>query len=205
MKRPLTAAMILDMQHETIEPGGVWKDCVGTMSRHGVVFVWGNSGNGKTSAVMSLCRELAVFGRVLYIPLEEGYSLSLQETLRRFGMQECGTSFQVVDSCTMDELSQRLGKRRAPEFVVIDSFQYMQMSYRQYIAFKNRYPKKLLILVSHADGRQPAGRAARSVMYDAGLKIWVEGYKAFSKGRYIGNTGEAVIWDRGAREYWEGK
>lgn len=36
-------------------------------------------------------------------------------------------------------------------------------------------------------------------MYDASLKIWVEGYKAFSKGRYIGsNGGEYVIWEDGA-------
>lgn len=204
MKRPLTAKEVINMPHEMIELGGVWKDCVGAMSRHGVVFVWGNSGNGKTSAVMSLCKELAVFGKVLYVPLEEGYSLSIKETLKRFDMQECGSSFNVVDSCTMEELDERLGKRRAPEFVVIDSFQYMQMSYRDYINFKNRHPNKLLILVSHADGKQPAGRAAKSIMYDAGLKIWVEGYKAFSKGRFIGSSGEAVIWEKGAAEYWKG-
>lgn len=48
----------------------------------------------------------------------------------------------------------------------------------------------------------PAGKAAKSVMYDASLKIWVEGYKAISKGRFIGKTGEYVIWDDGARGYW---
>ena len=41
-------------------------------------------------------------------------------------------------------------------------------------------------------------------MYDASLKIWVEGYKAFSKGRFIGQTGECVIWPEGARRYWAG-
>ena len=32
-------------------------------------------------------------------------------------------------------------------------------------------------------------------MYDATLKIWVEGFKAFSKGRFIGDKGEFTIWD----------
>ena len=73
------------------------------------------------------------------------------------------------------------------------------------MAFKERHPNKLLIFVSHAEGRQPAGRAAKSVMYDAGLKIWVEGYKAFSKGRFIGDLGYAVIWEQGMEEYWAGK
>lgn len=117
-------------------------------------------------------------------------------------MQDCGRKFMVVAEETMDELDERLAKRKSPDFIVIDSFQYTQMSYRQYIAFKNRHTDKLLIFVSQADGRQPAGRAAKSVMYDAGLKIWVEGYKAVSNGRFIGPVGEYVIWRERAEEYW---
>ena len=205
MARTLSAAQVIGMQHRSIALGGVWADCIGEMDRHGVVFFWGNSGNGKTSAVVSFCRELTRFGKVLYVSLEEGVSLSFQNTLKRFGMGELGARFQVLESTTLDDLQKRLSQRRSPEFVVIDSFQYMQMSYRSYIAFKNANRSKLLIFVSHADGKQPSGRAARSVMYDAGLKIWVEGYTAFSKGRFIGRSGEAVIWPKGAKEYWEGK
>lgn len=205
MKRTLSAGKVIGMQHETIELGGIWRDCIGFMDRHGVVFFWGNSGNGKSSAVVSFCKQLAQYGKVLFVSLEEGYSLSMSRTLDRFDMQEVGSAFQVIDHCTLEELDERLKMRRAPEFIVIDSFQYMQISYKQYIAFKNRHPNKLFVLVSHAEGKQPAGRAAKSVMYDAGLKIWVEGHKAFSKGRFIGSTGEAVIWEKGAEEYWQGR
>lgn len=99
-------------------------------------------------------------------------------------------------------LDERLSKPRSWDFVVIDSFQYTQMSYKEYIAFKERHRNKLLIFVSHADGKRPDGRAASKVMYDASLKIWVEGYKAFSKGRFIGPTGECTIYEEGARKYW---
>ena len=40
-------------------------------------------------------------------------------------------------------------------------------------------------------------------MYDATLKIWVEGFKAFSKGRYIGPKGSLTIWPEGAMRYWQ--
>jgi len=60
----------------------------------------------------------------------------------------------------------------------------------------------LLIFISHADGKFPAGRSAKSVMYDATLKIYVEGYKAFSKGRYIGEKGEYTVWPEKAVAYW---
>ena len=39
-------------------------------------------------------------------------------------------------------------------------------------------------------------------MYDATLKIWVEGFKAFSKGRFIGEKGNYTIWEEGANKYW---
>ena len=128
----------------------------------------------------------------------------MQQTLRRFQMAECGNRFQIDGRMTIEELDERLSKPRSADFAVIDSFQYTQMSYKQYIAFKERHCNKLLIFVSHADGKRPDGRAAMKVMYDAALKIWVEGYKAFSKGRFIGPTGECTIYEEGARRYWGG-
>lgn len=205
MPRSLTAKEILGIRRKTITFEGEWGRCIGTMDRSGVVFFWGNSGNGKSAAVISLCKELTRFGKVLFITLEEGFSLSFQNTLKRFDMYSCGSKFQVLESATPDELVERLTKPRSPEFIVIDSYQYMGMTYREYLEFKGRLKNKLLIFVSHADGRQPAGRAARSVKYDAMLKIWVEGFVAFSNGRFIGDTGKAVIWKEGAWNYWNTK
>lgn len=205
MARSMTAKEILAIRHRSIALSGEWGDCVGEMDRHGVVFIWGNSGNGKTSAVLSLCKELTSFGKVLFVSLEEGYSLSFQNAIKRYDLYSCGSKFQVIDSITPEDLADRLSKPRSPEFVVIDSYQYFGLSYKEYIAFKNRFPGKLLVFVSHADGRQPEGRAAKSVKYDAMLKIWVEGHVAFSNGRFFGKTGKAVIWKQGAWNYWSMK
>ena len=204
MAKSLSSAQVLGIRNKTITLSGEWGGCIGEMARHGVVFIWGNSGNGKTSAIMQLCRELAIGQGMkgLFLSLEEGYDVSIQNAIRRFGMQECKSRFQVIDSCSLQELTERLSKPRSEEFVVIDSIQYLELSYRQYKALKERFRAKLFILISHADGKQPEGRAARAIRYDAGLKIWIEGYKAFSKGRYIGPKGEAVIWKKGAEEYW---
>lgn len=202
MGKSLSVSQALSIRRPTLHLEGGWGDCVGDIDRTGVVFFWGKSGNGKTSAVLTFGKELSRFGRVLYVPLEEGLSVSFLNALRRHAMQDCGRRFQVVAGESMAELDERLSKRKSPDFVIIDSFQYTQMSYRDYVAFKERHPDKLLIFVSHADGKQPSGRAARSVMYDAGLKIWVEGYKAFTNGRFFGPTGEYTIWPERAAEYW---
>jgi hypothetical protein len=73
-----------------------------------------------------------------------------------------------------------------------------------HFVFARVHKDKLIIFISHASGKRPKGNAAVSVMYDATLKIWVEGFKAFSKGRFFGKTGEYTIWDEGAEKYWGG-
>lgn len=201
MARTLSAKQVLTIKFDTIRLGGGWDECVGEIETTGVWFIWGNSGNGKTSAVVSLCRELSNFGKVLYNSREEGVSLTMQNTLRRYGMGELGSKFQLTNM-PLDELDEKISRQRSPKFVVLDSFQFMGISYKEFRAFCEKHKNKLLIFVSRTRGRQPEGRAAVSAMYDASCKIWVEGYKAFSKGRFVGTKGEVTIWEEGARKYW---
>lgn len=205
MSRALSVAQVLRSKKETFDLSEEFGAAFGEPERVGVWFVWGNSGNGKSSFVMQLCKELTRFGKVAYNSLEEGDSLTMKNSLLRFHMDEVDGDFILLPGESMEELDKRLSKRRSPDFVVIDSFQYTQLSYKRYIKLKEKHRDKLLIFVSHADGRNPAGRAARSVMYDSTLKIFVEGYKAFSKGRFIGPKGYYTIWDKGAARYWGDK
>lgn len=201
MARTLSAKQVLTIKFDTIRLGGGWDECVGEIETTGIWFIWGNSGNGKTSAVVSLCKELSAFGKVLYNSREEGVSLTMQNTLRRYGMGELGSRFQLANM-SLQELDEIISQQRSPKFVVLDSFQFMGLTYKDFRAFCEKHKNKMLIFVSRTRGRQPEGRAAISAMYDASCKIWVEGYKAFSKGRFVGTTGEMTIWDEGAKKYW---
>ena len=200
--RALTVNEILNKKRRTFPFTGKWSDAFGQPERTGVWFVWGRSGNGKTSFVMQLIRELCRWDRVAFDSMEEGDSLSMRQKLVRHGLTEVGNRLHVLDAEPMSALSERLSKRKSYNIVVIDSFQYTQMTYREYIHFKEQHKDKLIVFISHAAGMSPRGSAAVGVMYDATLKIWVEGYKAFSKGRFIGPTGEFTIWDEGAARYW---
>lgn len=205
MRKSLSASQVLGVRNRTLQVSEEWRGCLGEeIAREGVVFFWGGSGNGKSSAVMSFAKMLTEHGRVLYVSREERYSLSFQNTVTRFRMTECGARFQACDDETMEQLVERLSKRRSPDFVVIDSVQVMAMTYRDFLGLKQRFPHKLFVLVSQVDGKQPDGRPAKHMMYDADLKIWVEGHTAFSKGRFIGETGSFVIWPEGADRYWKG-
>jgi hypothetical protein len=151
--------------------------------------------------MMQLCKELCKYDRVVFDSLEEGTCLTVQNNLIRHGITAGNKRMQLLEGETMEELGERMSRHRSPDFYVVDSFQYAQISYRQYIRLKEAHRDKLIIFTSHADGHNPSGRAARGVMYDSTLKIWIEGYKAESKGRFIGPVGKYIIWEEGATEY----
>jgi molybdopterin-guanine dinucleotide biosynthesis protein len=192
---------LLSMKFETLPFEGEWYDAFGTPENRGIWIVWGKSGSGKTSFVMQLCKELCKYGRVVYDSLEEGISLTMQNTVRRSNMLEANRRFLLVSE-PMEELSLRLKRQKSPDFVVIDSFQYTQMNYPQYIKFKEQHRNKLLIFISHASGQNPDGRPAKKVLYDASLKIYVEGKRAHSHGRFIGSKGYYDIWQKEAEIYY---
>ena len=199
LRRALSVSDVLRIKRETYAFEGAWAEAFGQPEQNGVWFVWGGSGNGKTSFVLQLCKELSRFGRVAYDSLEEGASLTMQNAFVKMGMQDVARRFVLLDREGMEQLDARLGKRKSPDIVVIDSFQYTGMTFRDYQAFKERHADKLLIFISQADGSKPAGRTAVSVMYDAALKIFVSGYRAISKGRYFGTKGYYTIWEERAR------
>lgn len=200
---------LLNKKYKTLGFEGEWHQAFSTPQANGVWFIWGNSGNGKTSFTLQLCKEvcrtirlLYKNGRGAYLSLEESDDMTMQEAFYNAGMGTVKSKMKLIHNEGIEQLSERLSTESNLKFAVIDSFQYAGMNYAQYKTFKEKHKDKLLIFISHADGKQPAGRAAKSVMYDASLKIWVEGYKAFSKGRYIGpNGGTYTIWEQGAALY----
>lgn len=202
MTRALSPAEILRMNKRTIPFTGAWYDAFGEPERTGVWFLWGGSGNGKSSFAYQLAGELSKHGKTLYVPLEEEYSLSTKNSIERHSLSKNkDLRFGVFDS--IDELSEHLKKPRRPEFVIIDSFQYTQMTYKTYLKFKREHRNKLIVFVSHASGNMPSGRSAVSVMYDSALKIHVSGYRAVSRGRFIGPVGYYTIWEEGAARCWD--
>lgn len=202
MERAYTINDILNKKYKLFDFKDEWEEAFSKPERCGVWFVWGNSGNGKTRFTMQLAKYLTNFGKVLYNSLEEGSSHTIRKAFEEVGMSEVKKKMLLVSE-SLEKLNQRLEKQRSASVIIVDSFQYAQISYKQYIAFKEQHKDKLIIFISHADGKQPAGRSAKSVMYDATLKIWVEGFKAFSKGRYIGPKGSLTIWPEGAMRYWQ--
>lgn len=180
---------------------GEWEAAFGHPARTGTWIIWGESGNGKSAFVMKLAKYLCNWCTVAYDSLEESTGLSLQNAINRERMEEVNYRFKILDREAMPELSERLLKRRSPDVVIIDSFQYSGLTYATYKAMKEKHHNKLLIFVSHCEGIKPEGRAAKKVAYDADVKIYISCFRAVCKGRFITKPGNHfTIWKEGAAQ-----
>jgi predicted ATP-dependent serine protease len=202
-KRAYTIDNILEKKYKRFNFTDAWFDAFGQPQTTGVWFIWGGSGSGKTTFVLHLIKYLAGFDRVLFNSLEEGGEATLQDGLLRTGFSKHSREAKkvLIDVMSKDELSAYMRRPKTPGIIVIDSFQAFDMTYREYMTFSREHCHKLIIFISQASGGQPAGNSASKVRYDATLKIWVEGFRAISRGRFIGPKGYYTIWEDGAARY----
>ena len=202
MGRAVSVNQLLRKKRNLLPFDGIWLECFGNPELTGSWFIYGNSGNGKTSFVLQLCKYLTKFGRVAYNSMEEGDSESMRLAFMRSGMEECARRIVLLDNESIPELKVRLKKHKSQKIIVIDSVQYSGMTYLEYKELRNEFRDVLFIIISHAEGRNPADRRATSIRYDASVKIFVEGYKAYITSRYrAGDIKEYVIWDKAATQF----
>lgn len=180
---------------------GEWLEHIGQPEPSKSWLIWGDSSNGKTTYVLKLAKYLSRFGKVLYNSMEEGDSESMKNAFKRVGMEEVSRRVMLLDNEPIDELDERLSKKKAPRIVIIDTVQYAELTFKRYKELKEKHPNVLWIYVSHEDGKLPDGKVANKIRRDAMVKVRVEGFKAFPTSRY-GGLEPFVIWAEGADKYW---
>ncbi len=200
MKRAYSVNNVIDAKFKTLELEGEWKEAIGSPEMSGSWFVYGPPKNGKTSFAMLLVKYLARFRRVAYNSIEEGLSLSIKMAMKRVNMIEVGGKLVLVKK-EMAELVEYLSKHKSPDIIVIDSVQFMELTFEEYKKLKSMFPNKLFIYISHVEGRQPEGLTARKIWRDASVVFRIEGFKAFPVSRYGGGQPVVISEDR-ASEYW---
>ncbi len=200
MKRALTITDIRNYKTKTYLLDDGLDLALGEVELTGSWIVWGGSANGKTRFALQLAKALAKHVRVAYDSLEEGLSLSMQHAIEDVGFADVKRNFILLDGEGIDELKERLRKQRSPKVVIIDSLQYTGLTYTEYKALRDEFRSKLFIFISHAEGHNPKGAVANSVKYDAFVKVYVEGYRAYPQSRYGGNV-PYTVWPEGAAKY----
>lgn len=190
------------MTYTPIPWEGDWAEAFGQPDITDTWLIHGPSAGGKSSFTMQLAKKLCEYGGVLYVSLEEKLSMSFQQRIRRYHMDEVQKKFRVVDDADLDNLRERLHKRKSPRFIIIDSFQVGQQvagwDYPQAAALIEEFPRKCFIFISQEQKGEPLGKGAVRLKYLAGVKVRVKGYKAMCLGRFVHEVGNAFpVWEDG--------
>lgn len=178
------------------------QESFGQLTNSFILLVYGLSGNGKSNLLVQFMKAISFTGRSLYIALEEGHGVSMQLLVNRHLGDEYSGRIGFADhTMTYEKLTERLKKQRSEQFIFIDSIQYWRINYDLYIKLKEAFPSKSFIFISHAEGKNPLGKMAKDIEYDATIKVRVQGYIGFVRSRLGGNK-PYVIWEDGAKKYW---
>ncbi|MDL2254990.1 ATP-dependent serine protease [Parabacteroides sp. OttesenSCG-928-K15] len=207
-KKRMSVYNILKKEYKTIPFSEEWIDAFGHPETTGIWYVSGKPTNGKTAFTMKLTYELARIGmRVAYFSYEEGTRYPFQDKIRRFNWRDVDRNIIIEDFeyrfISFKEMGKWLEANKRVKVVVIDSIQRWDMKRKDLSELMLMAQSRLFIFVSHVDGKgQPSGAVATEIHRDAYLKIWVEGFRAFSKGRIFGSKGYYDIWKEKADAYW---
>ncbi|WP_088394113.1 AAA family ATPase [Flavobacterium davisii] len=163
-------------------------------------FIFGDSGQGKTSYTLALVKELTKNYKVLYNTLEEGDKKSFQNAIRRTGLK--GNKNFLYLQANYEQIIEQLLKEKQPKIVVIDSAQYLfrGKQVQHYANLVNKFKNTTFIWISGADGTKPKGKIADDIRYDCDIVIFVKDFKAeIKKNRFEANA-SYIVWEEGYKQ-----
>lgn len=199
LKQALTYENIKNIKRYYIPFSGEFEAVFSRPQDKGVWLIWGASGSGKSSFVMQLVAELGRFYKVLYNTLEEDpEDDDFFERMERCGIESLKSNFHAVQE-NYAELVQRLSKKQSAKVVIIDSATYFfkgRTAFQDYLNLvRKKFPNKIFIITAHARGNNPEDQLEFDIMHDANMKIRVDAFAAYNKGRKFGRKNPFVIWE----------
>ena len=207
LKQAVSVDELLKKKFQILPFEGKFKKLLGTPGKTGHWFFYGESGHGKTTLLMQLSKYLTMFDKLEYNTLEEGASLSMQMAVEDNKMWECRKgSFKLLHKASLEEVKERLRKRKSAGIVVMDSVQYIFMTKQEFFELDLEFGQThLFIWNSHAEGKTPIGAVAKAIKFHSDQKVFVRGFKATSTSRTSRGklTEPYIIWEEGAKDYYE--
>ncbi len=184
-------------------------DCLGNIEDTFTCIIYGESGHGKTNMTVQVLKALKSLGSMLYISWEEGHGRSIQDLVLRHNLDQELPQLSFSDGETIDELMVTLGKKQSAKVVVLDTWQYSQYTFKDYMRLKEAFVmgktagrRKVIIIISHVKGKEPHGTAAIQVKRDCNIKIHVDHYVGFIVSRFSGSIKNYLIYEAGAKKYY---
>lgn len=202
MSRTLTLGNIYQKRYRTLPLTGDWAEAIGQPEYNGIWIIWGAEKNGKTWFALKLAGYLSTMEAVLYVSAEEGTGKAFSDTCRRAGLGLELRRLHFTEYVPMEQLEERLGKRKSARIVFIDNCTIYADEFKKsgLLNFMERFPEKLFVFVAHEERNEPYTALARLIKKLAKVIVHVKGLTCMVSGRCPG--GILTIDENLSRLYW---
>lgn len=171
-----------------------WVAHLGDLSEGFRMIIHGKSGHGKSEYVMRLAKELAMnYGKVNHNNVEQGRSKTLQSAFTRNNMKGITPGRWTLAEKSQrlfDEWFKRLSGKNTGRVIILDSLDYMKLTFDQFKQLHEKFKHKSIIIVCWDD---PFDVNAKKIKYMCDIKVKVHNFKAKIVSRFGGNK-TYVIW-----------
>lgn len=188
---------------------GKFKATLGSLPTGFVIVIMGESGNGKTEVAIQVLKALTPFGKAAWVSYEQGHGYDLQLAINRNKMEEVNGKVVWLDpnakknpnKSYFQELFDAMKKKNSPWLWIIDSLDYIKLSFEEYTIIKNTFGKKKgIIFLAHAEGSKPKLSITSRIGFDGGCTFLVKRYIMHVIKNRFGGKEPYIIWEERARE-----
>jgi hypothetical protein len=172
-QKAISLESLKSKKFKTLDFSDQWETLIGTPEANFCMMVYGKPGQGKSYFTLKLSEYLASnFGTVLFNSSEEGSSLSLQNKIANFNMENIFLGSADHINSLQFLLTQSLYK-----FVVIDSVNHMNITPEDLRKLRGLHPTKSFICILQST-KSGDFKGSNEYEHDADISIKIDNRKA---------------------------
>ena len=168
-QKAISLESLKSKKFKTLDFSDKWQELIGTPEANFCMMVYGKPGQGKSYFTLELSEYLASnFGTVLFNSSEEGSSLSLQNKIANFNMENI-----FLGSADHVNSLQFLLTQSPYKFVVIDSINHMNITPEDLRKLRGLHPSKAFICILQST-KGGDFKGSNEYEHDADISIKIE-------------------------------
>jgi len=177
----MNSTELLNYSYQRYPFQGKWENFIGQPSKNFHAMIYGRPKQGKSILSVQFAQYLSEnFGRVLYVASEEGFSVTLQNKIKEFAMDNANLDF--ANFRTYEQIREALHVRKY-SFVFIDSVNFIKITPEDIEDLKAENKNTAFITIQQAT-KNGNFRGSQEFAHNCDAVIRVEAGKAFHQGRF---------------------
>jgi hypothetical protein len=200
----MNASDLLEYKYDCYTFSGKYGEFFGNPSKNFHLMVFGRPKNGKSIFTVQFAKYLSTLGKVLYIASEEGFSATLQQKIREFGMANPNLDFGNFRD--YEQIRDVLANNTY-QFVVIDSINFINLEPEDVEVLKAENPGTAFITIQQAT-KGGQFRGSQQFAHNCDMIVEIVDGIAYHTGRFAAPSEMAVFstpFDSKAKKVGEDK